>query len=79
MGRAKEGRGGDGRGEIISIFERQVNGDGRDCKHPCETVPFVAPKRKGQSWSSGKRKDNLESHTVGLTGSLEFVARSHRE
>lgn len=59
VGKGGWGSEGERRGEIISIFERQVGGDGRECNIFVRHGDFGALKRKDQSWSSGKRKDNL--------------------
>lgn len=68
--RRKEGKGGgteeikgeEGRGEMISIFERQVSGDEGDCKHFCKVVTFGALKK--ESWNSGRRRTVLEETRV---------------
>lgn len=62
--REKKGRERRGKRDHLH-FERQVGGDGRGCKDLCEAVTFGALKRKGQSWTSGKRKDNLGIDAYG--------------
>lgn len=54
-----------------------MGGDGGGCKDLCEAVTFGALKRKGQSWRSGKRKDDLGRNRD--MGGLEFIAKNHRK